>query len=100
MLDLSTRKRESTVFIFWLSIEKDSISLRELREDNPLIEPYSLSMRSVTISDDCLDEKFFISSHLIREKFDRTLYCLFFLNIQHRELREDITLVFIVTWKK
>ena len=97
MLDLRTRKRETTILIFRLPEEEYSIAFCEFRQYKSLIEPYCLSVHTITIRDDCLDEKLLVPRHLTREELDRSFDDLLLLDIQEGEFRIYFTLILVVS---
>ncbi len=81
MLYFTRWKRESPIFIFWKSIDQNLISSRKLLKEKFSIEPNCLSVRTISITQNCLDKKFLIARSLTRKKFDFTFDNLFFCNI-------------------
>ncbi len=99
MFYFTTGERELAVFIFWHSVDEDSISSSILLQEKTSIEPYCLCMGSITIRENRFDEEFFIASHLTREEFDSTLDDLFLVDIHHRETITNFTLVLDISGK-
>ena len=96
VLDLTARKRESTILVLRLPEYEYAVSLGEIREYLSLVEPYGFRMHTITICEYCFDEEFLISRHFMCEKLDPTLDRLLLDDIHERELRHDITLILVL----
>jgi hypothetical protein len=99
VLDLSRGKWELAILIPRLSIDHYDIPTRILLGEISTIEPYRLSIGSIAIDEDSLDEELLVASHLTRDELDTTLDDLFFDDIQEGEFFTDITLIFDIPWE-
>jgi hypothetical protein len=99
MFDISTIPRETTIFIFCLTIEDNDISWLILSEDHATVPPHRFRMRSIFISDDCLDEELLIPRTLLGDELDPTLHGFLFSDIDQRKIFDHITLVLDPTRK-
>ena len=99
VLDLSRWECEPTIFVLGLAIYENYITICELLQEILAVEPYSLSVGSISIDEDGLDKEFFVPGILGCDEFNFTFHHLFVDDIERRELLTDITLVLDISWE-